>query len=419
MNTLTSSMDVSSIRKDFPILERTVHGKPLIYLDNAATSQKPIQVIEAMVDYYRNHNANVHRGVHTLSDESTELYEQARKTVAEFIHSAKPEQLIFVRNTTEAINLVAWSWGMGHVNEGDEIIVTELEHHSNLLPWQRLARIKKATLVICPVEGNGDLVESQLVSMIKPITKVVVLTHISNVLGAVLDVSHLVKQIKRSNQNTMVLVDGAQSVPHMPIRVEEMGVDFLAFSGHKMLGPMGIGGLWIKRERLDALEPYLVGGGMIDQVFEHHATWAVLPDRFEAGTPDVAGAVGLAAACNYLKTIGMEYIREHEVDLTRYALEQLRTLEQEHLVVLYGLDDAEKRGGIVTFNVVDVHAHDAAQILDRESGIAVRSGHHCNQLLARKLGVPATVRASFYLYNTRGEIDALVEGIRRVKEIVK
>ena len=416
---MTHSLDTTAIRQDFPILSREVHGKPLVYLDNAATSQKPKQMIEAIIDYYQYHNANVHRGVHTLSDESTELYDQARQTVAEFIHAGKPEQIIFVRNTTEAMNLAAWSWGMKHINEGDEIITTELEHHSNLLPWQRLAKIKQATLLVCPVEGNGDLVESQLVSMIKPTTKIVALTQVSNVLGTILDVPHLIKKIKQSNRKVVVIVDGAQSVPHMPIRVEEMGADFLAFSGHKMLGPMGIGGLWIKRERLGEMEPFLVGGGMIDQVYEDSATWADFPDRFDAGTPNVAGAVGLAAACLYLKTIGMDQVRQHEIELTRYALERFEDLENKGEVTLYGFRATERRGGIITFNINGVHAHDTAQILDRESGVAVRSGHHCNQLLTRKLGVPATVRASFYIYNTKEEIDVLVQGIGRVKNIVR
>jgi len=411
--------DAEKIREDFPILSRMVHGKPLIYLDNAATSQKPTQVIEAMVDYYQHHNANVHRGVHTLSDESTELYEKARKTVVDFIHGGRPEQLIFTKNTTEAMNLVAWSWGMSHIQENDEIVVTELEHHSNLLPWQRLAKNKGAKLILCSMEGNGDLAESQLVSMIGASTKIVALANVSNVLGTIVDIKHLIKKIRQTGNQPVVGVDGAQSVPHMPVGAEEMGADFLAFSGHKMLGPQGIGGLWVNRKRLSEMEPYLVGGGMIDQVFEDRSTFADLPDRFDAGTPNVAGAVGLAAACDYLDKLGMEAVRDHEKKLTEYALDKFGELENEELIEIYGLREVDKRAGIVTFNVNGVHAHDVAQILDRERGIGVRSGHHCNQLLVRKLGVPATVRASFYVYNTTEEIDRLVEGIRRVKEIIK
>jgi cysteine desulfurase / selenocysteine lyase len=411
-------VDVKQIRQDFPILGRKVNEKPLIYLDNAATSQKPNQVIDALVDYYRNHNANVHRGVHTLSDESTELYDQARKTVADFIHADKPEQIIFVKNTTEAMNLVAWSWGMQHVEADDEIIVTELEHHSNLLPWQRLAKRTGAKLIICPVEGNGDLAESQIINLINPKTKLVALTQVSNVLGSIVDVKQLTKKIKQKGNSPVIVMDGAQSVPHMPVWIEDQGVDFMAFSGHKMCGPQGIGALWVEKSRLSELEPFLVGGGMIDQVYADESTFAEMPDRFDAGTPNVAGAVGLAAACDYLSNVGMEAVRQHEIELTQYALEQFEALEAEKLVTVYGLRETAHRAGIITFNINGVHAHDAAQILDRECGIAVRSGHHCNQLLVRKLSVPATVRASFYLYNTMDEIDRLILGIHRVREII-
>lgn len=411
-------LDILKIRADFPILSRKVNEKPLIYLDNAATSQKPNRVIEAMVDYYQNHNANVHRGVHTLSDESTELYDQARKTVANFIHANKPEQIIFVKNTTEAMNLVAWSWGMSHINEGDEIVVTELEHHSNLLPWQRLAKIKKARLIVCPIEGNGDLAENQLINLVTSETKIVAITQVSNALGTIVDVKNLVKKIKQTGNEPLVVMDGAQSVPHMPLWVEDLGVDLVAFSGHKMLGPQGIGGLWVKKSRLVEMEPFLVGGGMINQVYADESSYAEAPDRFDAGTPNVAGAVGLAEACDYLDAVGMDQIRNHEKELTEYALARLLELEKKNLVEIYGLRDTEKRAGIITFNVKGVHAHDVAQILDRESGIAVRSGHHCNQLLTKKLGVSATIRASFYIYNTTEEIEALIDGIYRVREII-
>lgn len=375
--------------------------------------------VEALVDYYQHHNANVHRGVHTLSDESTDLYQSARQTVANFIHAARPEEIIFTRNTTESINLVASTYGTENIHAGDEIIITELEHHSNLLPWQRLCQTTGAHLIICPVEGNGDLVTQHLVSLINPHTKLVCFTHVSNVLGTIVDIKHLAKAIKQANQQTKILVDAAQSVPHMPIDVSHLKVDFLTFSSHKMLGPQGVGCLYVNYQLLESLPPYLVGGGMISEVFEDHSTWADLPDRFDAGTPNVAGAVGLAAACDYLDSIGMTAIQEHEQTLTTYGLTELTQLEAENIITLYGQRDASHRAGILTFNVVGAHAHDTAQILDREFGIAVRSGHHCNQLLNRKLGVPATVRASFYLYNTIEEIDLLVQGIRRVKEIIK
>lgn len=412
-------LDTTAIRQDFPILSRQINQHPLVYLDNAATSQKPRPVLDAIIDYYEHHNANVHRGVHTLSDESTSLYENARATVARFIHAAKSEELIFTRNTTEAVNVVAFSWGKANLHEDDEIIVTELEHHSNFLPWQRLCAEIGAHLVICPIDGNGDLADEHVVSLVSQKTKLVCLTHVSNVLGTVIDVMHLAKTIKRTNDGVKILVDGAQSVPHQPIDVTAMKIDFLTFSGHKMLGPQGIGGLWINREVLETMPPFLVGGGMISEVFADHATWAELPDRFDAGTPNVAGAVGLAAACRYLDTIGMDAVKQHETDLVTYGLEQLKELEADGIISLYGLTDPAVRAGILTFNVNNVHAHDTAQILDREYGIAVRSGHHCNQLITRKLGVPATVRASFYLYNTKTEIDTLVEGIKKVKTIIK
>jgi cysteine desulfurase/selenocysteine lyase len=407
-----------AIRAQFPILNRQINGHTLVYFDNAATSQKPQVVIDALVDYYTQHNANVHRGVHTLSDESTTMYEQARQTVAQFIHAEKPQELIFVRNTTEATNLVAFSWARHQLQPNDEIVVTELEHHSNLLPWQRVCEETGAKLIICPVDGNGDLSLETVISSINQRVKLVCITQVSNVLGTIVDIQHVIKAIKHANRDTHVLVDGAQATPHLPINVKDYNVDFYTFSGHKMLGPQGIGGLYIKRQVMEQCQPYLVGGGMINEVYEDHATWADIPDRFDAGTPNVADAVGLAAACIYLDHIGMENILEHEQQLTAYAIEQLSLLEAEGWLEIYGKRDSQQRGGIVTFNLKNIHAHDTAQILDRECGIAVRSGHHCNQLLTRKLGVPATVRASFYLYNTQDEIDQLIAGLRRVKEIM-
>ena len=412
-------MNTDAIRKDFPILNRLVHGKPLVYLDNSATSQKPRQVIEAVVDYYYQHNANVHRGVHTLSDESTQAYEDARDNVSRFIGAKHPHELIFVRNTTEAINLVAFSWAMGHLSSDDEILVTELEHHSNLVTWQRVCEATGARLVYLPVDNNGDLVVDYLENLVGKQTKLVAITHISNVTGTIVDIQHLSKDLKRFGSKAKILVDAAQSVPHMPMHVQDLGVDFLAFSGHKMLGPMGVGGLWVKREVLAEMRPFLVGGGMIGNVGKNSSTWADLPDKFDAGTPSVADAVGLAAACDYLRDIGMIEIQEHEQELTKYGMEKLLQLEEQGIVTVYGPRDLAHRAGILTFNVNGVHAHDTAQILDREMGVAVRSGHHCNQIILEKLQTPATVRASFYLYNTTEEIDKLIEGLHRVKSIFK
>lgn len=412
-------LNVDHIRKDFPILERQVNGHPLVYLDNSATSQKPRVLLHEIVGYYSRHNANVHRGVHTLSDESTDLYDKARSTIANFIHAHNSSELIFVRNTTEAINLVASSWGWENIKAGDEIIVTELEHHSNLLPWQRLCQQKKAHLVICPVDGNGDLATDHLVSLVGDKVKLVCLTQVSNVLGTIVDVQHIIKAIKRTNKQVKILVDGAQAVPHMPVNVVDIGADFYTFSGHKMAGPQGIGCLYVRMEILTTMQPFLVGGGMINEVNETTSTWADVPDRFDAGTPNVVGAVGLATACNYLDSIGMENIYQHEQELTAYAISKFSTLEDQGLITWYGLKDPNKRAGIFTFNIDGVHSHDAAQILDRELGIAIRSGHHCNQILTRKLGVPATLRASVYLYNTKAEIDLLIQGITLVKKIIK
>jgi cysteine desulfurase / selenocysteine lyase len=416
--TICSMLDVSTVKNDFPILTRQIKGHPLVYLDNAATSQKPQVVIDAISDYYQNHNANVHRGIHTLGDESTRMYQEARETVAHFIGAKDPHELIFTRNTTEAINLVAFSWGLQNLKPDDQIIVTELEHHSNLVTWQRVCELTGAKLVHLPVDGNGDLALDYLQSLVNQSTKLVALTHVSNVLGTVVDVQHVAKEIKRHSQ-AKIMVDGAQSAPHMPIHVHDLNIDFFAFSGHKMCGPMGIGGLWVKKDILKNLDPFLVGGGMIDQVSKQSSSWAELPDRFDAGTPNVADAVGLAAACDYLKNIGMIEIQEHERELTKYALEKFTDLENQNLITLYGSRDHNKRAGIITFNINGVHAHDVAQILDRESGVAIRSGHHCNQILLESLETTATARASFYLYNTPQDIDTLIEGINKVKQIFK
>lgn len=409
-------MNIEDIRQDFPILSREIHGHPLIYLDNAATSQKPHAVIDAITDYYSHHNANIHRGIHTLGDESTQAYQDARHTVARFIDATKDSELIFVRNTTEAINMVAFSWALKNLEKGDEVLVTELEHHSNLVTWQRVCQQTGARLLFLPISGNGDLAVDYLEDLVGNRTKLVAITHVSNVLGTKVDIKHLVKSLKKQGSQAKILVDAAQAVPHLPVSVQDLGIDFMAFSGHKMLGPMGIGGLWVREEILETMDPFLVGGGMIDQVTKNSTTWAMLPEKFDAGTPNVAGAVGLAAACEYLKDVGMVNIKEHEQELTAYGLEQFLELEKQNLITLYGPKDPHKRAGILTFNVSSVHAHDTAQVLDRQFGIAIRSGHHCNQILNDKLGTPATARASFYLYNSKEEIDTLVEGIHHVHQ---
>lgn len=409
-------MNPIHIKNDFPILSRKVNGHPLVYLDNAATSQKPRQVVDAISNYYQTHNANVHRGIHTLGDESTKAYHEARQTVASFIGANKPEELVFVRNTTEAINLVAFSWALQNVKEDDEIIITELEHHSNIVTWQRVCQQTGARLVYLPIDGNGDLAIEYLKDLIGKRTKLIALTHVSNTLGTIVDIKHFAKEVKR-HSDAKILVDAAQSVPHMPTHVQELKIDFMAFSGHKMCGPMGIGGLWVRHDILKNMDPFLVGGGMIDRVERDKTTWADLPDRFDAGTPNVAGAVGLAAACDYLSGVGMIEISQHEKELTQYGLDKLSELEDEDLITLYGPRDPEKRAGVLTFNVTTIHAHDTAQILDREAGVAIRSGHHCNQILLEKLDTNATARASVYLYNTKEDIDTLVDGIHQVREV--
>lgn len=408
--------DVIRVRKDFPILSRRIHGRPLVYLDNGATSQKPHQVLSAMNEYYTEHNANINRGVHTLGEESTALYEQSRETVASFIHASKSKEIIFVRNSTEAINLVAYSWGLANISTGDEIVTSEMEHHSNLVPWQLLAKEKKAILRFIPFDKtSGQLSLSSLEKLVNKKTKLVAIVHVSNALGTINDVAIIARMVKKINPKTVVLVDGSQSAPHFPIDVQKFGCDFLAFTGHKMLGPMGIGVLWGKEELLLSMPPFLTGGDMIREVYLNYSTWNDLPEKFEAGTPNVCGAVGLAAAVKYLEKLGMREVREHEMQLTAYSLSELSKIKG---ITIYGPKKASERGGLVAFSLSGVHAHDVAQILDRFA-ISVRSGHHCTMPLHEKLGIPATVRASFSVYNTNEEIDILVEALLEVKKIFK
>jgi len=404
-------LDVERIREDFPILRRQVNGRPLIYLDNAATTQKPRQVIDALVDFYTNTNANVHRGVHTLSVESTDLYEAARERIGRFVGAASPEELVFVRNTTEGLNLVAASWGRANLKPGDEILATTLEHHSNLVPWQRVAQETGARIRLIRLTPDGTVDLEHLQELLGPRTRVVAIAHASNVLGTITDLADVSERAHRVG--AIVVADGAQSVPNIPTRVSELGIDFLAFSGHKMLGPTGIGGLWGRRELLEEMPPFLGGGGMIREVFDDHATWAPLPEKFDGGTPDFADAVALAAAVDYLDALGMENVRAHEIEVAGYALERLGSIPD---VAVYGPRDPGLRTGVVSFNLDGVHPHDAGTILD-EAGIAVRAGHHCCQPLHRMLDVAATLRASFYIYNSLDEVDALVDALGTARRL--
>ena len=386
-----------------------VHERPLVYLDNAATSQKPRAVIDALQTYYETYNANIHRGLHALSERATAEYEDARARVARFINAAHPHEVIFTRGTTEAINLVARGWGDESVGEGDEILLTEMEHHSNLVPWQMLAKRRGASLRYIPMDIEGRIDLEAYARMFGPRTRLVAVTHMSNVLGTITPAAELI-QIAHQH-DVPVLLDAAQSIPHLPVDVQALDADFVAFSGHKMLGPTGIGVLYGREALLDAMEPLFGGGSMIRVVELHQSTWTVLPYKLEGGTPNIAGAIGLGAAVDYLQTVGMPAVTSHEHELTEYALSLLSDLDG---VRLFGPKDATDRGGVISFYVGDVHPHDVGTLLDAD-GIAVRAGHHCAQPLMRKLGVAATARASLYLYNTAAEVDCLADGIARAK----
>ena len=403
--------DVDRIRKDFPILDREVRpGVPLVYLDNAATSQKPQQVLDAMRDYYEHHNANVHRGIHTLAEEATALYEGARDKVATFINAADRREVIFTKNSTEALNLLARTIPLA---AGDEVVVTEMEHHSNLVPWQLATQRTGATLKWIGLTDDGRLDLADLDRTITPNTKVVAFVHQSNLLGTVNPVDVVVARAREVGAITVL--DASQSVPHMGIDVQALGVDAVAFTGHKMCGPTGIGVLWGRYDLLEALPPFLGGGEMIDEVTMAGSTWAVLPHKFEAGTPMIAEAVGLGAAIDYLTDLGMDAIREHEHELTSYALDKLRQVDGLRII---GPESTEDRGGAISFALEGIHPHDVGQLLD-EKGIAVRVGHHCARPACLRYGVPATTRASVHLYTTIADIDALVEGLDQVKAFFK
>jgi cysteine desulfurase / selenocysteine lyase len=406
----SAALDVERVRRDFPILDQTIHGKKLVYLDNAATSQKPRVVIDAMVRYYEHYNANIHRGVHSLSVRATEAHDEARERVRRFIQAADAGEIIFVRGATEAVNLVAETYGRANVGEGDEVLITAMEHHSNIVPWQILCQEKRAHLRVAPINDAGELDLDAFEKLFSPRTRIAAVAHVSNALGTV---NPLRKMIQIAHAHDVpVLVDGAQAVPHQPVDVQALGCDFYAFSGHKVYGPTGIGVLYGKEELLAEMPPYQGGGDMISSVTFEKTTYNVVPYKFEAGTPDIAGAVGLGAALEYVMALGMDRVEAHEQDLLAYATEQLGGMEGVRLV-----GTAPHRAGVISFLVGDIHPHDLGTVLDRE-GIAIRTGHHCAQPVMDRFGIPATARASFAVYNTRDEVDALVNGIGKAREVL-
>lgn len=411
----SASLSIENVRKDFPILTRKVRdNKSLIYLDNASTTQKPKQVIDSITNYYNNYNANIHRSVYSIAEEATEAYEKTRDKVAKFINVPKREEIIFVRGTTEGINLVAYSWGRKHIKEGDIIVTTEYEHHSNIVPWQLLVKEKGAKLEYIGVDDNGELILDQLDKYLATgKVKLVAFSLMSNVLGTISDYETIISKCKQAGVKT--LVDGAQAVPHMIVDIQKIDCDFFAFSGHKMLGPTGIGVLWVRKDILETMDPFHGGGDMIREVHKYETTWNDLPYKFEAGTPNIADVIGFGAALDYLSNLGMENIRNHEIELTKYALEKMSQIKG---IVIYGTKDLSKRGGVISFNFHDVHPHDIATIVDRE-GIAIRSGHHCAQVLMERLDVAATNRASFYIYNTKDDVDKLIQSLQKVSELFK
>jgi len=405
--------NVDNIKKDFPILDRTINGHPLVYFDNAATSQKPKQVIKAVSNYYEKHNANVHRGIHTLSEEASELYENARKNVSTFLGAPRPKELIFTSGSTESLNLIAFGWGLKNLEKGDVILVSDAEHHSNLVPWQEVAQKTGAKLELFSASQavDGDILPF-LKEKMSDRVKIISLPHASNVTGVIVDIKAVVKEAKKVG--ALVCVDGAQAAPHLKVDVKSLGCDFYAISAHKMLGPTGVGALWAKEELLESMDPIMFGGGMIMEVYEQESNWASVPEKFESGTPNVAGAVGFSAAIDYLNEVGMNEIRQHEVELNEYALKKLQEIKSLSTI---GPTEPAKRTGLVSFVIKDIHAHDLAAILDTK-GVAVRSGHHCAMLLHSKLKISASTRASYYLYNTKKDIDVLVNGLKEAIKIL-
>ena len=405
----SAGLEVEKIRRDFPILARDVRGKKLVYLDNAATSQKPRAVIDTITRYYEQENANIHRGVHFLSEVATSKHDRARQAVRGFINAEDVRELIFVRGTTEAINLVAQTYGRGHVGAGDEVLITAMEHHSNIVPWQILCDEKRAKLRVAPINDAGELILDEFANLLTPRTKIVAVAHVSNALGTVNPLAKIIELAHK--ENIPVLVDGAQAVPHMMVDVQALDCDFYTLSSHKMFGPMGIGVLYGKAGMLEAMPPYQGGGDMISSVTFDKTIYNKLPFKFEAGTPDVAGAIGLGAAIDYLNAIGIDKIAQYEHEVVSYATERLSALAGVRLI-----GTAKERAGVVSFVIDNVHPHDVGTILDQE-GIAIRTGHHCAQPIMQRFGIPATARASFAFYNTKEEVDALVNGILKVQEV--
>jgi cysteine desulfurase/selenocysteine lyase len=402
-----------ALKNDFPIFKKKINGKELIYLDNASTTQKPHSVIDSITDFYTNYNSNIHRAVYQLAEEATELYEQSREKIANFIN-VSPEEIVFTRNTTESINLIAHSWARSNLKKDDGIVITELEHHSNIVPWQILCQEIGTRLEYVGIDENGFLDLEHMIELISSKkVKLVSLSHMSNVLGTIVPIERIIKVAHE--HGIPVIVDGAQSVPHMPVNVKNMDCDFLVFSAHKMLGPTGVGVLYAKKEFLEKMRPFMGGGDMIKEVFKFHTNYNEVPYKFEAGTPNIADVVGFGVAIDYLEKIGTENIRRHEISLTEYALESILSLKY---VTVYGPRDPKYRGGVISFNIADIHPHDLATIMN-DHGIAIRSGHHCAQVLMQRLNVPATSRASFYIYNTKEEIDKFVNAIKEAGRIFK
>ena len=407
----TATFDPATIRREFPTLEQSVNGRPLVYLDNAATSQKPRVVLDALQAYYENDNSNVHRGIHELSRRATLAYEESRAKVADWVGAAEPAEIIWTRGTTEAINLVSTAWGLDNVKEGDEILISVLEHHSNIIPWQLLARRTGAVIKYIELDEQGRWILDELPRLLTDRTKVVAISHVSNALGTV----NPVKRVAAAAHEVgaLVLVDGAQGAVHMKVDVQDLGVDCYAFSGHKMCGPTGIGALWARRDLLDSMEPYQGGGEMIHFVGRDESSWATVPHKFEAGTPNIAGAIGMGAAIDFLSGVGMDAIAKHEHELLKYALERMNAVDG---IRIYGPQSPDEHSALISFTLGDAHPHDISTILDSE-GIAVRAGHHCAQLAMQHFGISATARASIYLYNTESDIDRLIEGLEQVRSI--
>jgi cysteine desulfurase/selenocysteine lyase len=408
-------INISKIRQDFPILKRKISGnKTLVYLDNAATTQKPISVINAICDYYMNYNSNIHRAVHQLAEEATLEYEKTREKVAKFINARSTDEIIFTRNATEAINLVSYSWGRTNINRDDRIVITEIEHHSNIVPWQILTQEKDAKLDYIGIDNNGYLnMEDCNRYLQSNKVKLLSISHMSNVLGTIVPINEIIELAHQ--KGIVVLIDGAQSVPHMPIDVQKMDCDFMVFSAHKMLGPTGVGVLYAKKEILNEMQPFIAGGDMIKEVYKHRTIYNDLPYKFEGGTPNIADVIGFGAAIDYLKKIGMHNVREHEIEITNYAIKAIANIKD---ITLYGPPNANHRGGVIAFNIGDIHPHDLATIMN-DYGIAIRSGHHCAQVLMGRLNIAAASRTSFYIYNTKEEVDKFINALDEARRIFR